>query len=139
MILNKPSKEILVQAPLAVKIDTLPDGSVVTINKGSSIAYASEFKGKSRALQLKGEAFFNVAPNKKKPFIISVNDVQITVVGTSFNVKDINGNTEVVVESGIVHVVKGGSSIDLKANESIQIATKDSVLAKKPVSDHLYN
>jgi len=139
VILNKPSKEIVVQAPLAVKIDTLPDGSVVTINKGSSIAYASEFKGKSRALQLKGEAFFNVAPNKKKPFIISVNDVQITVVGTSFNVKDINGNTEVVVESGIVHVDKGGNSIDLKANESIQIGTKDSVLAKKPISDHLYN
>lgn len=139
MLLNKPGREILVQASQAVKIDSLPDGSVVTINKGSSIAYTSGLKGKSRDLRLKGEAFFNVAPDKKKPFIISVNEVQITVVGTSFNVKDVNGSTEIIVESGIVHVVKGGNSIDLKANEAIQVGAKDSVLAKKGVSDHLYN
>jgi len=139
MLFNKPSKEILVQASQAVMIDTLPDKSIVTINKGSSIAYASEFKGGSRALRLKGEAFFNIAPDKKKPFIISVNDVQITVVGTSFNVKGVNGTTEVIVETGIVHVVKGESSIDLRPNESILIGIQDNVLATKQVGDHLYN
>jgi ferric-dicitrate binding protein FerR (iron transport regulator) len=134
-----PVKEIIVQTRQTVLNDTLPDGSVVTVNKGSSISYPSVFKEKIRPVKLKGEAFFNVAPDKKKPFIISVNDVQITVVGTSFNVKSTNGNTEVIVESGIVRVAKAGRTIELKANEKLKVEAKDSVLAKQEVNDHLYN
>jgi ferric-dicitrate binding protein FerR (iron transport regulator) len=118
--------------------DTLPDRSVVTVNKGSSISYLSKFKGETRQVSLKGEAFFNVTPNKKKPFIISVNDVQITVVGTSFNVKTINGNTDVVVETGIVKVTRAGKTVELKANEEVIVNTKDSALTKEKVSDQLY-
>jgi len=83
MINNNGSKELVAQTGQYVLVDTLPDGSVVTLNKRSVITYPSKFKGNSRAISLKGEAFFNVAPDKKKPFIISVNDVQVTVVGTS--------------------------------------------------------
>ena len=89
-------------------------------------------------MSLKGEAFFNVAPNKKKPFIISVNDVQITVVGTSFNVKTVNGNTDVVVETGIVRVTRAGKTVELKANEEVIVNVKDSALTKEKVSDQLY-
>jgi ferric-dicitrate binding protein FerR (iron transport regulator) len=137
-VFNDRAKEMTVAAQKTVLNDTLPDGSVVTVNKGSSISYLSKFKGKTRQVSLKGEAFFNVTPNKKKPFIISVNDVQITVVGTSFNVKTINGNTEVVVETGIVKVTRAGKTVDLKANEEVIVGAKDSVLAKEKVSDQLY-
>jgi transmembrane sensor len=132
------TKEMRVVAQKTVLNDTLPDGSVVTVNKGSSISYQSKFKGETRKVSLKGEAFFNVTPNKKKPFIISVNDVQITVVGTSFNVKTINGKTEVVVETGIVKVTRAGKTVELSANEETIVEEKDSVLTKEKVSDQLY-
>jgi ferric-dicitrate binding protein FerR (iron transport regulator) len=83
MINNNEPKEMVAQAGQNVLVDTLPDGSVITLNKRSTITYPSKFKGDTRAIALKGEAFFSVAPDKKKPFIISVNDVQVTVVGTS--------------------------------------------------------
>lgn len=129
----------VVVAQQTVLTDTLPDGSFVTVNKGSSISYPSRFNGDTRQVVLNGEAFFNVTPNKKKPFVISVNDITITVVGTSFNVKNINGNTEVVVETGIVKVTRAGKTIELNANEELHLNAKDSMLSKEKVSDHLYN
>ncbi|HEY6505525.1 MAG TPA: FecR domain-containing protein [Chitinophagaceae bacterium] len=136
---NKPVKEMLVETQQAVLKDTLPDGSVVTVNKRSSISYPSRFTRDARKITLKGEAFFDVTPDKKKPFIISVNDVQVTVVGTSFNVKSINGNTEVIVETGVVSVTKAGQTVELNAGEKLLAEEKDSVLAKEKVSDKLYN
>ncbi len=70
--------------------------------------------------------------------VISVNDVQITVVGTSFNVKSSNGNTEVIVETGIVKVTKAGKTVELKAKEKLLAETKDSALIKDSVNDQLY-
>ena len=137
-IFGDHTKEMTVVAQKTVLNDTLPDGSVVTVNKGSSISYPSRFKGETRKVSLKGEAFFNVTPNKNKPFIISVNDVQITVVGTSFNVKTSNGKTEVVVETGLVKVTRAGKTVELRANEETLIEEKDSVLTKEKVSDQLY-
>ena len=136
--LNNRVKQTTVAAQQAPLNDILPDGSVVTVNKGSSISYPSKFKGKTRQVALKGEAFFNVTPNKQKPFIISINDVQITVVGTSFNVKNINGNTEVVVETGIVRVTKAGKTVELKAHEKLLAEEKDSVMVKEESKDQLY-
>lgn len=138
-LFNQPVKEMVVQAKQMVVTDTLPDGSVVTVNKGSSILYPSKFGGETRPVTLKGEAFFNVAPDKKKPFLISINDALITVVGTSFNVNSENGNIEVVVESGIVRVTKKGKTIALKANEKLLAEAKDTVLMKEAVTDRLYN
>jgi len=117
----------------------LSDGSVITLNKKSTITYPSKFKGNTRSIALKGEAFFNVAPDKKKPFIISVNDVQVTVVGTSFNIKSENGNTEVIVESGIVRVTQSGKTVELLAGEKIVMSSNDSIATKEAVNDKLYN
>jgi transmembrane sensor len=135
---NIGPKDVVAQTNQNVLIDTLSDGSIVTLNKRSTLTYPS-FKGKTRAIALKGEAFFNVAPDKKKPFIISVNDVQVTVVGTSFNIKSENGNTEVVVETGIVRVTRSGKTVELVAGEKIVIHPGDSVAAKEAVTDKLYN
>ena len=139
MINNNESKEMVAQAGQNVLVDTLPDGSVITLNKRSTITYPSKFKGDTRAITLKGEAFFNVAPDKKKPFIISVNDVQITVVGTSFNIKSENGNTEVVVETGIVRVTRSGKTVELNAGEKVVMHANDSIASKEAVDEKLYN
>lgn len=141
LIINKekPSVPMLVSTNIEILTDTLPDGSTVTLNKRSSIAYQSKFKGDTREIELKGEAFFKVTPDKNKPFIVKVNDVIVTVVGTSFNVKTINGSTEVVVETGLVRVTKKGQTVELRANEKTIVSLQDSLIAPKPVDDQLYN
>lgn len=119
--------------------DTLPDGTTVTLNKNSSLSYSSEFRGKIRPVTLKGEAFFNVAPDKTKPFIITINDVTVQVVGTSFNVKNKNGKTTVDVETGIVKVSKNKNQVELRHGEKVVIADLQSQLLKSISKGKLYN
>ena len=130
---------LTVQATNRVRIDTLPDGSVVTLNKYSSITYPQKFKEDTRSIALKGEAFFNVTPNKKKPFQIQVNDVRIKVVGTSFNVRSENGSTEVIVATGVVQVQRGSKTVTLQPNEKTIVLPRDSILVKTTETTHLYN
>ncbi len=132
-------EEVLVASQALPVVDTLPDGSVVTLNKNSSLNYPSKFKGNARAIALKGEAFFNVTPNKEKPFVINVNDVQIKVVGTSFNVRSENGVTEVIVETGVVQVTRNNKMVELRPAEKLKVGAVDSVLVKEKVEDKLYN
>ncbi len=67
----------------------LHDGSKVTLNAGSSLKYPIEFiKGKNREVFLTGEAFFEVEKNTNSPFIVNANDIEVTVLGTKFNVSN---------------------------------------------------
>jgi transmembrane sensor len=85
----------------------LIDGSKVTVNAGSSITYPSRFSGKERRVVLKGEAFFEVAANPEQEFVIEVQDIEVRVLGTSFNIKSMPGNeaVEVSVITGRVSIV----------------------------------
>lgn len=87
-----------------LKADTLPDGSTITINKNSELVYTTGFSKSDRQVAMKGECYFNVVPDKSNPFMISLYDLTIKVVGTSFNVRDLTppGNIEVQVQSGVV-------------------------------------
>lgn len=135
---NNP-KEIAFQSLQQVLTDTLPDASIVTLNKNSTLTYPAKFNRKSRTVALKGEAFFKVMPDKEKPFIIAVNDVQVLVVGTSFNIKAINGQTDIVVESGIVQVTQNGKTILLNAGEKLNTLNGNTALIKEVIKDKLYN
>ena len=64
----------------------LPDGTVVMLNSESSITFPIAFKGKVRNVSLTGEAYFEVAKNKKMPFHVSFGDQQVEVLGTHFNI-----------------------------------------------------
>lgn len=67
---------------------TLPDSTLVCLNSESTLRYPTKFTGAARKVELIGEAFFKVAKNKDKQFIISTpNRSQIKVYGTSFNVE----------------------------------------------------
>ncbi|MGB8193085.1 MAG: FecR domain-containing protein, partial [Chitinophagaceae bacterium] len=119
--------------------DTLSDGSVVTLNKKTSLSYPNKFKGDKRSVALQGEAFFKVTPDSKKPFIIQSNDVTIKVIGTSFNVRNDNNATEVIVETGIVEVSHRNSSIELRPGEKLVVHAQDTLLTKEKQQDKLYN
>lgn len=118
---------------------TLPDGSTAILNKQSSLSFVGGFFNKTRDVKLKGEAFFEVSANKSKPFIISVNDVQVTVVGTAFNVKSDGAAVVVIVESGIVKVNNRNDSIRLGAGEKVEVSQNQAHLSKGENQGKLYN
>lgn len=120
------------------QVDTLPDGSVITLNKHSSLSYAGAYNKKQRAVTLQGEAFFSVTPNKQKPFVVAADGLTVTVTGTSFNVKSLRGKTEVIVETGSVEVSNGRQTVVLKPGEKLSFAATDSMLVKEQNTDHLY-
>jgi transmembrane sensor len=122
-----------------VHTQSLPDGSVITLNTRSTIVYPGRFTGNIRPVSLSGEAFFKVSPDKTKPFIIKVNDVTVRVVGTSFNIKSRDGKTEVIVETGIVQVSKKQNSIDLNPGERVTVTKDQGLLAKQQSKGKLYN
>lgn len=64
----------------------LPDGSNVWLNAASSLRFPAVFSGKERHVELQGEAYFEVAKNKEKPFKVAVNGMDVEVLGTHFNV-----------------------------------------------------
>jgi transmembrane sensor len=134
-----PPKMITLASNDKVLTDTLPDGSVITMNESSAINYPENFKGNIREVKLTGEAFFNVTPDKTKPFIIKVNDVTVRVVGTSFNIKSRGGKTEVIVETGIVNVKKAGNQINLKPGERTETDNSRDDLTKQNIKGKLYN
>jgi transmembrane sensor len=124
---------------------SLPDNSIVTLNRHSSITYPSGNNGRGLTLHLKGEAFFSVTHDPSRPFVVQVNDVTIKVLGTSFEARSIPGAgnsigaiaTEIVVETGAVHITRGKDSLNLHAGEKITVLKKEK-LRSQPVRDELY-
>ncbi len=100
-------------------LHTLPDGSTVTLNLNSSLSYESHFGEGTRSVVLNGEAFFEVQKDEANPFVINTSSSQITVLGTSFNVRAYRNNTEteVVVNTGKVKFASDNSSVELEAGE----------------------
>ncbi|MES2112966.1 MAG: FecR domain-containing protein [Bacteroidota bacterium] len=118
---------------------SLPDGSSVTLNSGSQIIYPAHFHGEQRLVQLNGEGFFKITPDKTKPFIIKVKTVTVSVVGTSFNVKNVNGKTEVIVATGIVKVNSQGRQVLLHPGEKVIADENDANLVIQKNNGSLYN
>ena len=106
------SKNLITQyaAKGEIKKLFLPDGSQLILNSNSSVTYSSDFEN-NRQLNLKGEAYFKVIKNPKKPFTVETTQFKIKVLGTSFTVKAYAnyGNT-VSVLSGKVKVNSKGNS-----------------------------
>ena len=94
------SRMVTITADAGIREVTLPDGSVISLNQGSTLEYPKTFRNK-RIVRLEGEAFFKVAHDAGKPFIVKGNESNVEVLGTQFNVKTRNqqGNMEVVLTS----------------------------------------
>lgn len=64
----------------------LPDGSVAWLNSASSLRYPATFNGKERVVELHGQGYFEIAQNARQPFKVKVNDMEVQVLGTSFDI-----------------------------------------------------
>ncbi len=127
------------QANNEVRTETLPDGTIVTLNKGAVLKFNSRMSGDTRKVTLEGEAFFDVTPDKNKPFLITADNAVIKVVGTSFNVKTTEEKTEVIVETGVVEVRKEANAVTVKPKEKATVLQSSAVPMKEAVDDVLYN
>ncbi|EOZ91500.1 putative anti-sigma factor [Indibacter alkaliphilus LW1] len=84
---------------------TLSDGTKVHLNVLSEIRFPEVFDKDNRTVEVKGEAFFEVAKDTKRPFLVQSNGVTTKVLGTSFNINSYNGDDVVVaVKTGSVQV-----------------------------------
>lgn len=105
------SKEVpieVVETPLGRKATvTLPDGTLVIMNGGSRIEFSGSFAKESRLVRLNGEAYFDVTSFKDHPFSIQTDDLELQVLGTSFNVKAYEEDNE-----RVVHLISGKLAVN---------------------------
>ena len=107
----------------------LPDGTRVHLNSGSSIRYPGAF-GATRTVYVTGETYFEVSPDRSRPFIVDLDSAEVVALGTAFNV---NGYTKkVTLTHGSIRVGHGGGSVILKPGEQVDL---DSWKVKKVHTD----
>lgn len=121
---NKPSEVVFSEVKstdLPVNEYILPDGSKVSLNKGSKIVFPETFDNEIREITLEGEGFFEITHNPNQPFVIHAGKSKIKVLGTSFNVNAYSDNStvEVVVKTG--KVMLNGSGIEIAENNSVYL------------------
>jgi len=92
----------------------LPDGTTGWLNGGSGLEFPTEFKGGTREVILKGEAYFDVVTDSKKPFIVKGENTDVTAYGTSFNVQAYPGDKEARIT-----LIKGKIRLSEKLNNKV--------------------
>ena len=115
----------------------LPDGTRVWLNGDSRLSYPRTF-GNDRKVELDGEAFFDVAHDASKPFIVNMEVMQVKVLGTEFDARHRSGDryAETILKSGSVQVFAPGlkKNVTLQPNERIQLDTRCGKIALCDVS-----
>ncbi|RNL87768.1 hypothetical protein ED312_09845 [Sinomicrobium pectinilyticum] len=87
-------------------VHTLPDGTIVRLRTASTITFPESFKNMTREVELEGEALFEVAEDREKPFSVKAGELTVKVLGTSFNIRayETENETAISVVSGKVLV-----------------------------------
>jgi ferric-dicitrate binding protein FerR (iron transport regulator) len=112
---------------------TLTDGTVVTLNAGSTLRTDNRFGIKDRIIELEGEGYFKVAKDKLKPFIVKTPYLKVTALGTEFNIKaySIDETIETTLVNGSVKVepnsdISNGEITILQPNQKLTFYKEDS-------------
>lgn len=102
---------------------TLPDRSQVWLNAMSSLRFPTSFDGDKRTVELTGEAYFEVQKDAGKPFIVKVGEMQIDVLGTSFDVMAYpdEKNIQTTLVDGAVKVMAGEQAFQLAPGQQTQL------------------
>lgn len=110
---------------------TLADGSRVWLNAGSSVTFPVAFIGNERKVSITGEAYFEVAHNTSMPFKVSKGEMEVTVLGTHFNVNayDDENDIKVTLLEGSVKVNKGDENKLLKPGQQARITSDIKVVS----------
>ncbi|MCD8137978.1 MAG: FecR domain-containing protein [Parabacteroides gordonii] len=124
-------KEYVVEVPDGAKSKiTFPDSSVVWLNAGSKVKYDSNFAKESRNVKLSGEGYFEVSKNKELPFVVNTGKLTVKVLGTKFNLKSYEEDSEVKVtlKEGAVKVgdfLADAAPVVLQPNQRFTLKKED--------------
>ncbi len=128
------SNQSLQTANTSLLHQKLPDGSIIDLNRESKLTLQKQFGQKTRSVDLEGEAYFIIQPNKKVPFIIRVADIKVTVTGTSFNIKNTNNLTEINITSGHVKAeVNDQQTIFLEKGDQLVYDARNGAVLKDSI------
>jgi transmembrane sensor len=110
----------------------LSDGTQVWLNASSSISFPTSFSNDERRVTIIGEAYFEVAKDKSKPFTVTVNDVEVKVLGTHFNINGYSDETEIktTLMEGSVLVGKKDKKVLLKPGQQAEVKNTGGVKVK---------
>lgn len=122
LLTGKRQETVLMASSENISSYTLPDGSKVWLNKNSWLTYNQRFGKRTRQVALKGEGYFEVNRDERRPFIVKMqNDLDIKVLGTTFNACNYPSlnKAEVILRSGSVQVSDNGRNehVILKPNQ----------------------
>jgi len=134
VVINSMGKTTLT-AEEGVTFASLEDGSSIWLDQGSSLTYSRGFGENHRNLKLEGKAFFDVKRNENLSFKISSNDLDVSVIGTSFTIDTKDGKNIVSVKSGKVSVSASGKEITLVANDKVSFENNHFVEQQAEVAD----
>ncbi len=112
-----------------IKEVVLPDGSKVWLNKHASLKHPTSFKKKNRTVSLEGEAYFEVESNPEHPFIVKTKAMDVTVLGTSFNIQSCKARdiASLTLIEGTVILSPGQRAELIKSLRSMQVVEKPEV------------
>jgi len=123
----------------------LPDSSVVWLNHSSSLRYPSIFDRKNRNVELKGEGYFEVASNPERPFVVSVDNINVVAVGTTFNVmaypEENRIETSLIegrVEFHLTSEKKSSTVLEMKPEDVLIYSRENGELIKLTIKDDRY-
>lgn len=122
LVTGKRQETVLMASSENISSYTLPDGSKVWLNKNSWLSYNQKFGKRTRQVALKGEGYFEVNRDERRPFIVKMqNNLDIKVLGTTFNACNYPSlnKAEVILRSGSVQVSDNGRNeyVILKPNQ----------------------
>lgn len=121
---------------------TLADGTEVWLNAETEIRYPVQFTGNKRVVYLDGEAYFTVAPDKKKPFTVVSTHASVSVLGTQFNFRaypdEQDVQTTLVSGSVIMQSEKYKQQVKLVPGEQGVLEKRSANLTKLEVNTYLY-
>jgi ferric-dicitrate binding protein FerR (iron transport regulator) len=108
---------------------TLPDGTQVWLNASSSITYPTAFIGRDRKVEMKGEAYFEVARRPDQPFKVQVKGMEVYEIGTHFSINAYEDESEArtTLLEGAVKITKGASSLLLRPGQQASCGPEDLV------------
>lgn len=127
----------------------LPDGTGVWLQANTTLAYGNDFRDRDRSVRLSGEAYFEVAEDKRKPFIVRTEGMQVRVHGTKFNVASpdgaaesrvslMEGSVSLETRAGLVFLKPGEIAVYDKKNNRLAIDAGDVALEKMWIQDEFF-
>lgn len=130
------------EVPLIVKTERgekstiiLPDGTNVILNSSSRLKYSNNYGEKNRSIDLEGEAYFDVTRDTKKEFIVHTNNLDIKVIGTSFNISSYTDTKDItiVLLKGKVKIQSAELSYIMSPGEKIKYNKNTKKITKEDV------